>query len=237
MPSTDESKPTTGHSLSNDTVAGIVVGAAVGLAFITFLLTFLFMRRKRRSRSSRRHHRPSNGPQAPRKTRDRRVVTETSGASSLLDQYLPQSADDNTVGQRARTTLEQIGFHVETFYQDLSVVGSRNSEDELATFDSPYLPTPLVTILGQSKDTVPLIVHSLAYFVTLSISPIKDPTHSLLPIEFMTLPSSFGSAEANGSTKAGKIRFCATTGHLNCLRGGTLISPKNCRRSCPSGVS
>lgn len=237
MSSTNESKPTAGHSLSNNTVAGIVVGAAVGLAFITFILTFLFMRRKRRSKSSRRHHRPSNGPQVPRKTRDRRVVTETSGASSLLEHYLPQSADDNTVEQRARTTLEQIGFHVKTFYQNPSIVGSRNSEDELATFDSPYLPTPLVTLLSQSKDTVPLIVHSLAYFVTLSISPIKDPTHSLLPIEFVTLPSSFGSAEANGSTKAGKIRFYATTGHLHRLRGGTLISPKNCRRSRPSGVS
>ena len=223
--SANNTKPTAGHSLSNHTVAGVVVGAAVGLALITFLVTFLFMRRKRRSRSRRRPHRPSDGPPVPIKTRDRPIVTETSGASSPLENYLPQSADDNTIERRARTILEQMGFHVETFYQSLSVFVPRNSEDELASFDTPYLPTPLVTLLSQSKDTIPLIVHCLAYFVTLSISPITNPEHSLLPIEFVTLPSSIGSAEANVSTKAGKIRSYATTGHFHRLKARTLIFP------------
>ena len=234
--SVNDSKPTADHSLSNDTVAGIVVGTAVGLALITFLVTFCFMRRNRRSRSRRRHQRPSKGPPVPRKTRDRPIGIEISGASSLLENYLPQSADDNTVEHRARIALEQIGFHVETFYQSLSAIDARNSDDKLATFDSPYLPIPLLTLLTQSKDTIPLIVHSLAYLVTLSISPIKDPKHSLLPIEFVTLPSSVGSAEANVSTKAGKIQFCITIVNFHRLLARILISPKKFRRSYPSGV-
>ena len=212
--SAHQSKSTAGLSLSNDTVAGIVVGAAVGLAFLIFSVTFLFMSRKRRSRSRRRYHRPSNGVPVPRRTRDHPVVTEKSGASSLFENYLPQSADDNTVKRRARTTLEQIGFHVETFYQNLSDVDTRNFNDQLARFSSPYVPTPLVTQLSQSKDTVPLIIHSLAYFVTSSISPINATEQSLLPIEFITLPSSVGSVESNVSTNAGKIQLCTATGHF-----------------------
>lgn len=234
--SVNESKPTADHSLSNNTVAGIVVGTAVGLALITFLVTFYFMRRNRRSKNRRRHQRPSKGPPVPRKHRDGPSGIEISRASPLLENYLPQSIDDHTVEHRARTTLEQIGFHVETFYQSLSAIDARNYDDELATFESPYLPTPLVTLLRQSKNTIPLIVHSLAYFVTLSISPIKDPKHSLLPIEFVTLVSSVGSAETNVSTKLGKMQFCITIGNLHCLIERILISPKKFRRSYPSGV-
>ena len=210
---THDYQSTTGHSLSNHTVAGIVVGAAVGLALITFLLTFTFMRRKRRSRSSRRHHRPSDRVLVLRKSRNRSNVPKSSGAPSLFENYLPQSADDSTVKQRTRITLEQIGFHVETFYQSLSDVGTPNFDEQLAMFASPYLPTPLVTLFNQSKDKTPLIMHSLAYLVTLSISPINGTEQSLLPIEFVTLPSSVGCVESNVSANAGKIQFYATTGH------------------------
>lgn len=209
----NESNLTTSHCLSNDAVAGIVVGAAVGLAIITALVIFFCMRRKRHPRSRRRHHRSLDGPQVPRKTRDRPAVVEIPNTSSVLENYLPQSADDSTVERRARTTLEQIGFHVDNFYQSQSVVASSKSDDGLTGFDSPYLPAPLMTLLSQSKDTIPLIVHALAYFVILSLSPFKHSKHSLLPIEFVTLPSSVGFLEASGSTKAGKISFWATTGH------------------------
>lgn len=209
---------TTAHSLSNNTVAGTVVGTAVGLALVTFLLTFLLMRRKRRSRSRRRHHQPSDGVLVLRKSRNRPIVPKPSGASSLFEDCLPQSAEDNTVKQRARTTLEQIGFHVETFYQSLADVGTTNMDDQLAMFDSPFLPTPLATLLSQSNDKTPLIMHSLAYFVTLSISPLNGTEQSLLPIEFVTLPSSVGCVESNVWANAGKIQFCATTGHFIVLQ-------------------
>ena len=209
--STHQSKSTAGYSLSNDTVADLVVGAAVGLAFSSFLVTFLFMSRKRRSRSRRRYRRPSNDVSVPRKPRDQRIVTAKSGASSLFENYLPKSADDNTIKWRARTTLEQLGFHVETFYQNLSDVGTPRFNDQLAIFDSPYMTTPLVTQLSQSKDTVPVIMHSLAYSVTLSISPISATENSLLPIHFITLPSSVRSVESSVSTNAGKIQFYTTT--------------------------
>ena len=140
-----------------------------------------------------------------RKSRNRPNIPKSSGASSLFENYLPQSADDSTVKQRVRITLEQIAFHIETFYQSLSDVGTPNFDEQLAMFDSPYLPTPLVTLFNQSKDKTPLIMHSLAYFVTLSISPINGTEQSLLPIEFVTLPSSVGCLESNVSANAGKI--------------------------------
>ena len=212
--SAQESKAAANHSLSNGTVAGIVVGSSFGLAWITFFVTFFCIRRKRRSRSRRRRQRPSNGVPTLRKIKDRPIAAQTSGNPSLFENYLPQSADDNTVKTRARTTLEQIEFHVETFYQNLPDFSTSNSENQLAAFDSPYITAPLVTLLSQSEDTMPLILHSLAYFVTASISPINGAAHSLLPIEFITLPSSFGSLESDLLTTAGKIHCCAKTGHF-----------------------
>ena len=204
------SKSTAGHSLSNDTVAGIVVGSAVVLALLASLITFLFMRLGRRSRSRRRHRRPRNDAPAPKNIRPCPIVTEnTSNAGFNFEKYLPQSADDNTVKQRVRETLEQIDFHVVTFYQNLSNVGMPNLDDQMAIYDTPYLTTPLATRLSHSKDTIPLIMHSLAYFVTLSISPTNGAEWPLLPVEFITLPSSVGSEV---STNTGKTRLSGTTG-------------------------
>ena len=217
LPAHDD-QSTAGHSISNDIVAGIVVGAAIGPALITFLLTFLFMRRKRRSKSRRRHHRPSDRFLILKKSRNRPIVTKSSGAFSLFENHLPQSAEDNTVKQRASTILEQIGFHVETFYKSLSDIGTPIFDGQLAMFDSPYLPTSLVTLLSQSKDKTLLIKHSLAYFVTLSISPINATEHSLLPIEFVTLPSSVGRVESTVLPNAGKLQFYATARHFVALQ-------------------
>ena len=208
---------TAGHSISNHTVAGIVVGAAIGSALITFLVTFLFMRRERRSRSSRQHHRPLERFLMLRKSTNRQIVPTHSGPS-FLENHLPRSAEDITVAQRARTTLEQICFHVETFYRGLSDDGTPNSDDQLAVFDSPYLPTPLVTLLTLSKNKTPLIMHSLAYLVTLSISSINVTEHSLLPIEFITLPSSLSCVESDVLANAGKIQFCAKNAHFIALQ-------------------
>ena len=196
-----------GDGLSNGTVAGIVVGVAVGLALITFLATFLAMRRRRGSgaKSNRgvldtgnmgQHYQDSE-PKGP-------SVTETPSGSASFEKFLPQSADDKTVQNGVKTTLDQIELHVENFYQNASASGARPADAELATFNSPYLPSPLAALLPQTNNRVLLIKHALAQFITSCISATASPDWSLLPEDFVLLPSAIRSASSSKSTKPGE---------------------------------
>ena len=202
-----------GHRLSNGAVAGIVVGVAVGLAFLTFLLTFLFMRRRGVS-SGKRHHGGSNkrgipasgsvGQQARGSEPKKPLFTETSSGSDSLDNFLPQSADDKTVQNNVTTTLDQIELHVENFYQNTPAPGAGSADAELATFNSPYLPNPLATLLPQTSNKVLLIKHALAHFVSSCISATAGPDWSLLPDDFVLLPSTIRSATSSRSMRPGE---------------------------------
>lgn len=212
---TNSSNPTS-HRLSNGTVAGIVVAVALGIALLTFLLTFFIMRhrqeskRKGRYRSSKdseglelkppRQQDPTSTPKTP-------FVTEASGLSRTYESYLPQSADDRTIQQKTKATLDQIELHVENFYRNSASSAPRLDNAELAVFDSPYLPASLTSLLPRSKNRINLMKHALAHSVTSSISPSASPAPSLLPTEYGLLPSTVTSARSNVSTKAGEYRF------------------------------
>ena len=104
------------HRLSNGVVTGIVVAAAVGLALLTSLLTFLIMRRqqqskgKRRNQPSRDKERTELNSTIPKKT----YTTEASGGPGTYENYLPQSADNKTVQQRAKATWTRLSFTSKT---------------------------------------------------------------------------------------------------------------------------
>ena len=188
------------HRLSNGAVAGIVIGAALGLAFITFLATFIIMRRQRQYRKKKRSRLPEDsrrsglGPsrhQGP------------SGPSGTYENYLPQSADDTTIQHKVRSTLDQIELHVENFYRDSSSA-SRLDNVELAKFDSPYLSASLETLLPRSRNNVNIIKHALAQSVTASISTTANSTRSLLPTEFSLLPNTITSTRSSVTLKPGQ---------------------------------
>ena len=188
------------NRLPNGTVAGIVAGAAVGLALLTFAATYLFMRRRKSSKNrdslyEQSQYTESKGPS----------VLEKPKPSDSFETYLPQSADDRTVQNTAKTIFDQIELHVENFYQNTSRMSTQPTEADVKTFNSPYLSGSLGALLAQSRNAVPLIKHSLAHFVTDSISLIANPEATLLPDEFVLLPSTVKGANTRTSLKPGKL--------------------------------
>ena len=199
--------PKKDHQVADGAVAGAIVGVAVGIALITFLITFLFMRRKRNA-AGRGHsvfESASEGPgyQADEKP-TRAPMTHPDGGAADYERYLPPSADDKAVEQRTKNTLDQIELHVENYYQNTSNTSARPNETELASFNSPYLPESLASMLLHSRDKTTLIKHVLAYLVISRISPSAKPGSSLLPAEFIGLPSSAASTEFGPAAKPGK---------------------------------
>lgn len=199
----------TSGRLSNGVVAGIVIAVAVGIALLTFLVTFIIMRR-RQSKIKRRYQSSSDSElKTPRRqdqttTTKKPIVKETSEGSGTYENYLPQSADDSTVQQKTKAILDQLELHVENFYRKSSSSSPKIDDAELAVFDSPYLPSPLASLLPRSKNKVNVIKHALALFVTSSISPSANPARSLLPSEFALLPNTITKSTSSVSAKAGE---------------------------------
>lgn len=210
------------NRLASGVVAGIVVAVAVGIALLTFLATFFIMRRKRNSRgelqrgtsSDRRIPGANAGPRDFAREPKGPTVTEAGSDLATFENFLPQSADDNTIRSKAKTTLDQIELYVENFYQDASAASTPNVS-KLATFESPYLPSSVSSLLQQSRNRRALIKHSLARFVTSSISPTAGPDNCLLPTEFALLPRALEGSKTNTTAKLGE---CIAKGgnHIKC---------------------
>ena len=210
------------HRLSNSTVAGIVVGAALSLALLTFLATFAIMRRQRQSQNERR----------PRFLEYKRRVAlnppqhqGSTGASRTRDSYLPQSADDRTIQQKVRSTFDQLELHVENFYRNPSSSALRPDNEELAVFDSPYLSASLASLLPHSRNRLGIIKHALVQFVTSSLSPTADSARSLMPTEYTLLPSTITSTKSSVTLKPSKYLLP----HMCCayaVANATKTSPK-----------
>lgn len=198
-------------------MAGVVIGVGVGLALATFLITFLWMRSRRKSRTSKRSGRGAwgRGSTDPRTVQggDRDpelkqpVLTEQSIAPrglGSLESYLPQSADDKAVKNKVATLLEQVQLHVENFYHNSTSSISEASAVELMKFDSPDLPEPLVASMQRSRNQVPLIMHGLTRSIISSIMPDTGTERSLLPPDFVALPNVIVSSNSNKPDKAGE---------------------------------
>ena len=202
--------PSYSNRLPNGTVAGIVIGVALGLALITFLATLLVLRRRGGSRGSRQRSDIDGGPSGAARHQNlssepkRPFVTQTSSGSNSIDGFLPQSADDKTVQNDVKTVLDQIELHVENFYQNTQASGSRLADAELAMFDSPYLPSSLASLLPQTNNSIPLIKHALAHFITACITTPSGTNWSLLPKDFVLLPNAVRAGGSTRSTKQGK---------------------------------
>ena len=192
------------HRLSNGTVAGIVVGAALALGLITFLATFAIMRRQKQSKRKRRSRSSEDGRGVALGPPRRQGPT---GASRTHDSYQPQSADDKTIQQKVRSTLDQIELHVENFYRNSSSSALSPDSGELSAFDSPYLSASLASLLPHSRNKLSIIKHALVQSVSSSLSLTADPTRSLIPTEYTLLPSTITSTKSSVTSKPGKYNL------------------------------
>ena len=192
------------HRLTNGTVAGVVIAAAVGFALVTSLATFFITRRRKGSEGKDRHTKfeessaseskcvrqqeQASKPKVP-------FVIPTAPASAAFENYIPQPADDASVKHNVNTIMDQIELHVENFYQNSSATPSTRNNAELALFDSPYLAASLASLLPRSKNKIHLVKHALAQHIISSISPTSSSAQSLLPQDFVLLPDAVRSAK------------------------------------------
>ena len=193
--------------LADGAVAGAIIGVAVGIALVTFLVTFFFMRRKRiaTERGQSVLGSASDGPGHQADEKPNKAHMTLSNTDTLeYERYFPPSADDKAIEQRTKNTLDQIELHIENYYQNISSTHTRPNDRELASFNSPYLPKSLASMLSHSRDGTLLIKHVLTYLVISSISPSAKPGSSLLPAEFVGLPTSAASTEFGPASKPGK---------------------------------
>lgn len=123
--------------------------------------------------------------------------------SRVVDDYLPQPADDKTVQTRTKTIFDQIELFVENFCQSKLSSGAGEVSAELSAFDSPNLSKPLVSSLPRVKDAHSLIKHSLVHFIMCQISPATATEKTLLPADLALL---FDATNVN-ARKAGQLDF------------------------------
>ena len=204
-PSTNIPIPSNG--LSNGTVAGIVIGVGISLALLTFCITFVFMRGRRYSEGSKRSGLVDAGS-SMRQNRlgepKEALIIQNSTSSASVDNFLPQSVDDKTIQAKVKTMFVHIELHVENFYQNAAAPSSKLDHAGISAFDSPYLPSTLPSLLTRTENRMLLIQHALAHFITACISTSADPEQSLLPLDFVALPSAIRAGGTAGLTKPGK---------------------------------
>ena len=200
------------NRLPNGTVAGIVIAAAIGLAFITFLLTFLFMRRRKDTVSSSQQSDSSafgtskaiqQSQQSSQSERKEPFLMASTKHAGDTPAYLPQSADDSTIQRRVSTLIDQLDLHVENFYLDEGKPEARKIDKDIRLFETSRLPKSLPDCLSQISGSRLLIKHALAHYTTSAISANDRDTSNLLPDEFTGLPRSSFSAKIKGLSKPG----------------------------------
>ena len=131
------------------------------------------------------------------------MTAGSQGGSDSWISALPQSADDAIIQRSVEATLEQIGLHVENFYQNTPKSTAEVEELELESFDLSFLPVSLAIMLRSSTKANPILKHTLSNLVTTSVSATGSPAQSLLPAESVLLPSKLRWSKSSSSKKSG----------------------------------
>lgn len=182
---------TASNGVSPGIVAGIAVGVGIGLALLAVLITCILMRRQ--------HSRNFGNAKQYELTRTNGGESPQQPPSLVVNDYLPQPADDRTVQTKTELLFDQIELFVENYCQVKPGSVAEAVTAELAVFDSPILPSSLASSLLGARDARFIIKHSLARFIIGRISPAAETGDTLLPPHLALL---FDATNVNAS-KAG----------------------------------
>jgi hypothetical protein len=217
VPSPSPSTTASSSRLPDGTVAGIAVGVAVVASLLTFLATF-FMMKSRRSHSHSKHRRDgekrgdflsSKSMRNPRKgsiSRQPDMAEGHVGAApvSRLDSHLSPSEDDHTIQNDVNEVLDQIGLHVDNYYHSSALPVPKEVRAELGVFNSSDL-RPLVELLPQCPDSLPIIKHCLTRQILARTSLNSDPNITFLPMEFSLLPNTLERLKLHKPRNTGTV--------------------------------
>ncbi|KAK2883392.1 hypothetical protein FQN49_000032 [Arthroderma sp. PD_2] len=188
---------------SSGVLAGAVVGSFIGGAILTLLAVYLFFGRRRSRENGHKDNRTQGtaeskgydtepngsrdhfgGPLTLSSTPDKlstHFAHPLPGEKASLGGYIPRPADDKTVHNRVLTVFEHIALHVENYYScssSLNIESSLSAEDAamIDSYNSPFLPVPVISLLSQSKDQGPVIKHCLIQAILPLISNATQST-------------------------------------------------------------
>jgi hypothetical protein len=193
-------------SYSTGTLVGAIVGSVAG-TFILTLLAFLYLRRRRKrdlpdGTIQTYVAQTTKTPKHPEQIRSRFLgvgpsishenntcIAPVDSPVSDLGSYIPPPADDDTVCIRIQTLFDQASLHIDNYYSHTNPT-LRLTPDAVACmnpFESPFLPSPLATLLSNPRSQRIALTHALVRALLQAIRPgIK--TSSLLPPSYTLGP-------------------------------------------------
>ncbi|GFG07364.1 hypothetical protein IFM61392_04816 [Aspergillus lentulus] len=167
------------NNVSRGALAGAIVGCIIGTAALTILGAFLFFRRRRKgARAGRSEHfseeKPSQHPS----------LHLGASASSL---HTPHPADDETVRARILTLFDHASLHVDNYYSSAAASNLHDLATSLASYESPYLPSPIATLLAKPGRNRAVLTHILVRELLQQITP-GPGKGGLLPACYASCP-------------------------------------------------
>ncbi|KAK9593303.1 hypothetical protein V6Z90_004404 [Aspergillus fumigatus] len=105
-------------------------------------------------------------------------------ASSL---YAPHPADDETVRARILTLFDHARLHVDNYYSSAAASSPHNPTTSLASYESPYLPSPIATLLAKPGRHRAVLTHILVRELLQKITP-GSGKGALLPACYASCP-------------------------------------------------
>lgn len=203
---TPSNPPGSGWFISKGAVAGTVLGVAVIIAALTFILTILYMRHQRRYRrgtSDSLADNPTRYTSLPGYRWDEvekyTALAELDGSPRLieLDTLPSKPADDNLIRSKTQSFLTGVEAYTGKYFAERKnhkVLGNRNA---LKGFDTPFLQKALPLLLDQSKQCTLLITQALAHFIIARIQLSYERNESLLPPDFFLAQTVVDRCERN----------------------------------------
>ncbi|OQD84031.1 hypothetical protein PENANT_c014G10933 [Penicillium antarcticum] len=186
---------------SGGTLAGAIVGSIAGTLLLALLAFVLLRHRRKRNHPDAMAQNSTisvttETPKQPTQIQSRSFgVTSATSRDAYpqiapavglqhfdLASYMPIPADDNTVSTKIQTLFDQASLHIDNYYSHANptlqitpeVVACMNK------FDSPFLSSPLATLLANPRSKRAALTHTLVRALLQGIQP-GSQTWSLLP--------------------------------------------------------
>lgn len=201
---------------SKGALAGAIVGSCLCTALLTLLIIYLLsaLRRKGEKNHEKKSdrnvpgqqkgdikltetHRHLESPPLPQELKDLPATPiplthNSEREKSHMDSYIPHPAEDQDVRSRVLTVIDQIALHVENYYSQNSFSNTETSLSAgiaamISSYDSPFLPLPMISLLAHRPARIPAIKHSLVRSIFSAILPVP-PTSQTDEVSFLPQP-------------------------------------------------
>ncbi|EFR01563.1 hypothetical protein MGYG_04565 [Nannizzia gypsea CBS 118893] len=224
---------------STGLLAGAIAGSVVCSVLLTFVATYFFFSRRRSRGGNNPSDRQTREPLGDKDydvetASSRRPLNNTlpyssdtdkkstvyphapQAEQSGLEDYIPSPADDKTVQSRVLTVFDHLALHVENYYTCSSPLPSESGHSTqhvamLNSYNSPFLPAPVASLLSQPNDREPIIKHCLVQSLmpaTFHAAPAssRSEASSFLPPLF-TASKDFQDMQPHRDQEAHKVHF------------------------------